>query len=149
MFPPPDSFCSPAESGATLCNKADKCDEKERAVDHPAPRDAALDRRRCLWKALEEVWKSIKKNSQAWQSELRMAFLQSNITNLLQDILLSREFLSFSVRFVDHDLQNILSAVWDVHYKEDEIFQELGHKPGERMYGYGTKHVYYNWDIQM
>lgn len=40
-------------------------------------------------------------------------------TNLLQNILLPHEFLSFSVGFVNHDLQNILPTVGDVHHKED------------------------------
>lgn len=38
---------------------------------------------------------------------------------LLQDILLSHEFLSFSVGFVNHDFQNILPTVGDVHHKEN------------------------------
>lgn len=54
-------------------------------------------------------------------------------TNLLQNILLSHEFLPLSVGFVNHDLQNVLPAVWDVHHKENKIFQELGHKPEECM----------------
>lgn len=40
-------------------------------------------------------------------------------TNLLEDILLSHEFLSFSVGFVNHYLQNILPTVGDVHNKEN------------------------------
>ena len=40
-------------------------------------------------------------------------------TNLLQDVLLSHEFLSLSVGFVNHDLQNILPTVGDVHHEEN------------------------------
>lgn len=40
-------------------------------------------------------------------------------TNLFKDILLSHEFLSFSVGFVNHDLQNILPTVGDVHHEEN------------------------------
>lgn len=51
--------------------------------------------------------------------------------DLLQDILLSHQFLSFPVGFVNHDLQNILPTVGDVHHKENQILQELGHEPEE------------------
>lgn len=40
-------------------------------------------------------------------------------TNLLQNILLSHEFLSFSAGFVNHNLQNILPTVGNVHHKEN------------------------------
>lgn len=39
--------------------------------------------------------------------------------DLFQNILLPHEFLSLSVRFVDHDLQNILPTVGNVHHKEN------------------------------
>lgn len=39
--------------------------------------------------------------------------------NLLQNVLLPHEFLSFPAGFVDHDLQNILSTVGNVHHEED------------------------------
>lgn len=38
---------------------------------------------------------------------------------LFKNILLSHEFLSFPVGFVDHDLQNILPTVGDIYYKEN------------------------------
>lgn len=47
---------------------------------------------------------------------------------LFENILLSHEFLSFSVWFVDHDLENILSIVGDVHNKEHQIFQKLSNR---------------------
>lgn len=47
---------------------------------------------------------------------------------LFENILFSHELLSFSVGFVDHDLQNVLSVVGDVHHKEHQILQELGHR---------------------
>ena len=49
---------------------------------------------------------------------------------LLQDVLLPHELLSLSVGFVDHDLQDVLSVVGDVHHKEHQVFQELGHGSG-------------------
>lgn len=39
--------------------------------------------------------------------------------DLFQNILLPHEFLSLSVRFVNHDLQNILPTVGNVHHKEN------------------------------
>lgn len=51
--------------------------------------------------------------------------------HLFQNILLPHEFLPFSVGFVNHDLQNILSTVWDVHHKENQILKEFGHKPAD------------------
>lgn len=40
-------------------------------------------------------------------------------TNLFQDVLLPHQFLSFSVGFVHHDLQDILPTVRDVHHEEN------------------------------
>lgn len=45
---------------------------------------------------------------------------------LLENILLSHQFLSFPVGFVDHDLKNVLTIVWNIHHEEHQILQELG-----------------------
>lgn len=45
---------------------------------------------------------------------------------LFENILLSHELLSFPVGFVDHDLQDILAVVWNVHHKKHQILQKLG-----------------------
>lgn len=40
---------------------------------------------------------------------------------LFQDILLSHEFLPFTVGFIDHDLQHILSIVRNVYHKKHKV----------------------------
>lgn len=56
--------------------------------------------------------------------------------HLFQNILLPHEFLPFSVGFVNHNLQNILPTVWDVHHKENQIFKKLGNKPALPIWRY-------------
>lgn len=45
---------------------------------------------------------------------------------LFENILLSHELLSFPVGFVDHDLQDILAIVGNIHHKKHQILQQLG-----------------------
>lgn len=46
--------------------------------------------------------------------------------HLFENILLSHELLSFPVGFVDHDLQDILAIVGNIHHKKHQILQKLG-----------------------
>lgn len=84
---------------------------------------AAWDRPHCPWKELGEVWKSemiMEHVSPIKVLTYKQHSCESNpTTNLLQNILLSHEFLSFSAGFVNHDLQNILPTVGNVHHKEN------------------------------
>ncbi len=48
---------------------------------------------------------------------------------LFEYVLLSHEFLPLSVRFVDCDLQHILSTAGNVHNKIHQILQQLCHWP--------------------
>lgn len=41
---------------------------------------------------------------------------------LFKDVLLSHQFLSLPIGFIDHDLQHVLPTVGDVHHKENQIF---------------------------
>lgn len=53
-------------------------------------------------------------------------------TDLFENILLPHELLTLPVGFVDHDLQNILATVGNVHHEEDQVLQELRHRSGPR-----------------
>lgn len=45
--------------------------------------------------------------------------------DLFENILLPHELLTLPVRFVDHDLQDILAAVGNIHHKEHQVLQKL------------------------
>ena len=55
-----------------------------------------------------------------------MSNVLSSRRYLLENILLSHQFLSFPVGFVDHDLKNVLTVVGNIHHEEHQILQELG-----------------------
>lgn len=48
---------------------------------------------------------------------------------LFEDILFPHEFLSLSVGLVDHDFQNVLAIIGDVHHEEHQVLQKLGYRP--------------------
>lgn len=45
--------------------------------------------------------------------------------DLFENILLPHELLTLPVGFVDHDLQNILATVGNIHHKEHQVLQKL------------------------
>lgn len=49
--------------------------------------------------------------------------------DLFENILLPHELLALPVRFVDHDLQDILATVGNVHYEEHQVLQKLRNSP--------------------
>lgn len=45
--------------------------------------------------------------------------------DLFENVLLPHELLTLPVRFVDHDLQDILATVGNVHHEEHQVLQKL------------------------
>lgn len=56
-------------------------------------------------------------------------------TDLSQDVLLPHQFLPLSVGVGGDHRENFLAVVWHHAHKENELLQELRHKPGEQTEG--------------
>lgn len=53
-------------------------------------------------------------------------------SDLSQDVLLPHQFLPLSVGVGGDHGQNVLAVVWHHAHKEDQVLQELRHKPGRQ-----------------
>lgn len=53
-------------------------------------------------------------------------------SDLSQDVLLPHQFLPLSVGVGGDHRENVLAVVWHHAHKEDQILQELRHKPGRQ-----------------